>query len=93
VAAQIQVVEQLCLADPRAQAWQAVIDDYATRFAAGPVRKEAERDALTRAARALADATLSQAVLGDDLIAYLEDQDIDPALWLATTDDQKLPKY
>jgi hypothetical protein len=66
-------------ADPRAQAWQAVIDDYAARFAAGPVRKESERAALTQAARALADATMVQSGLGDELIAYLESQDIDPA--------------
>ena len=56
-----------------------MIDDYATRFAAGPVWKDAERTALIQAARALADATLAQAGLGDDLIPYLEDQDIDPA--------------
>jgi hypothetical protein len=37
LAASMQVVAQLLGADPRVQAWQAVIDDYAARFAAGPV--------------------------------------------------------
>jgi hypothetical protein len=78
--ASIQTVEQLLSADPRVHAWQAVIDEYTTRFAHGPIRKEAERDALTQAARALADAAIVQALLGDDLIPYLESQDIDPAV-------------
>ena len=84
----MQAVTQLLDADPRALAWQAVIDDYAARVAAGPVRKEAERRALIQAARALADATLVQAGLGDDLIPYLEGQDIDPAPWLDRPADQ-----
>jgi hypothetical protein len=73
----MQTIHDLLATDPRAQAWQAVIDEYTTRFAHGPIRKEAERDALTQAARALADAAIVQALLGDDLIPYLEGQDID----------------
>ena len=65
-----------------------MIDDYAAHFAAGPVRKEAERTALIQAARALADAALVQAGLGDDLIPSLEGQDIDPAPWLDGPADQ-----
>ena len=95
----MHTINAVLTADPRVRTWQAIIDEYTTRFVHGPVRKEAERDTLTQAARALADAAIVQALLGDDLIPYLESQDIDPAPWLAedeqgfTTDRAVLTPY
>jgi hypothetical protein len=82
LAAAMHTITAVLPADPRVRTWQAIIDEYTIRFAHGPVRKEAERDTLTQAARALADAAIVQTLLGDDLIPYLEGQDIDPAPWL-----------
>ena len=82
LAVAIAEVRRLAAQDPRARTWQQVIDEGTTRLATGPIRREADRYALFNAAEELAMATALAAISGDDLLPYLEAQDIDPTPWL-----------